>query len=267
MMQTVMRHFSAFVILAGMSAMAGMAKASTSDGRQVLTGAAASEMIRMTLAEQNLDGDPAIADERVFPDCEGSVTITPMFGGWNTIRLKCNAEKSWQFAIRTNLTTKAVPVPIREFKPNRAPDGPIQRMSTRSSAAVSDEIEVVALVRSVSKGDVITIDDVTTVPVPARNVSGAFFDIRNVIGRRMKSSLSARRPVQARHLFPDFMVEEGGEVVIFGSAGGISVDMLGFARENGQIGDWIKVENASSGKTIRAKVIGEKKVAVIAKKG
>ena len=53
MMQTVMRHFSAFVILAGMSAMAGMAKASTSDGRKVLTGAAASEMIRMTLAEQN----------------------------------------------------------------------------------------------------------------------------------------------------------------------------------------------------------------------
>ena len=56
------------------------------------------------------------------------------------------------------------------------------------------------------------------------------------------------------------MVEEVGEVVIFGSAGGISVDMLGFARENGQIGDWIKVENASSGKTIRAKVIGEKKL-------
>ena len=42
--------------------------------------------------------------------------------------------------------------------------------------------------------------------------------------------------------------------------------MLGFALENGQFGDWINVENASSGKTIRAKIIGEKKVAVMAKK-
>ena len=261
------RHLSRLIILAALLTMAGTAKASASDGAQVLTGAAAADMIRMTLAEQDLDGDPAIDKERVFPDCAGSVTITPMFGGWNTVRLKCDADKSWQFAIRTNLTTRAAPVPIREFRPNRKPDSPLQRMSARSSVAARDEIDVVALVRSVSKGDVITAEDVITVPVPARNVSGAFFDVRNVVGRRMKSSLSARRPIQARHLLPDFMVEEGGEVVIFGSAGGISVDMLGFARENGQIGDWIKVENASSGKTIRAKVIGEKKVAVIAKKG
>ena len=266
-MRNVSRHLSTFVSSAGLLALVGIAEASAPEATQVLTGAAASDMIRVTLAEQNLDGDPAIADERIFPDCDGNVTVTPMFGGWNTIRLKCEADKSWQFAIRTNLTTTVAPVPIREFKPNHKPDGPIQRMAVRASATITDEIEVVALLRSVSKGDVITAKDVITVPVPARNVSGAFFDIQNVIGRRMKSSLSARRPVQARHLFPDFMVEEGGEVMIFGSAGGISVDMLGYARENGQIGDWIKVENASSGKTIRAKVIGEKKVAVIAKKG
>ena len=266
-MSGVVRHMSACLMLAWLLVMPGGGVASTPSEKLSLTGEAASDLIRMTLAEQNLDGDPAIVDGRVFPDCDGKVTVNSMFGGWNTVRLKCEAKRGWQFAIRTNLTTRAALVPIREFKPNRKPDGPIQRLSTRSSGSVTDEIDVVALVRSVSKGDVITADDVMKVPVPARNVSGAFFDVRNVIGRRVKSSLSARKPVQARHLFPDFMVEEGGEVVIFGSAGGISVDMLGYAREDGQIGDWIKVENASSGKTIRAKVIGEKKVAVIAKKG
>ena len=44
----------------------------------------------------------------------------------------------------------------------------------------------------------------------------------------------------------------------------LRVDMVGFALENGQFGDWIQVQNASSGKTVMAEVIGEK-VAVIAK--
>ena len=55
-------------------------------------------------------------------------------------------------------------------------------------------------------------------------------------------------------------------MVITSSSGGVSINMVGYALENGQISDWIGVENASSGKTIRAKIIGEKKVTVIAKK-
>jgi flagella basal body P-ring formation protein FlgA len=102
--------------------------------------------------------------------------------------------------------------------------------------------------------------------MPARNVIGAFLEPAGIVGRRMKTSLSAHRPLMARHLHPDFLVEEGHEVLISSSAGGISVDMIGYALENGQIGEWIGVENANSGKTIRAKIVGEKKVMVIAKK-
>ena len=42
--------------------------------------------------------------------------------------------------------------------------------------------------------------------------------------------------------------------------------MVGIAFENGQFGEWIGVENVSSGKMVHGKIIGEKKVAVIAKK-
>ena len=70
----------------------------------------------------------------------------------------------------------------------------------------------------------------------------------------------------ARHLYPDYLVEKGSEVLISSYAGGISVDMIGYSLENGQLGEWIGIENASSGKTIRAKITGEKKVMVIAKK-
>ena len=82
----------------------------------------------------------------------------------------------------------------------------------------------------------------------------------------MKVKISAHQPLLARLLQPNYLVEEGNEVLITTSSSGISVDMVGFALENGQIGEWIGVENANSGKTIRAKVTGEKKVRVIAKK-
>jgi flagella basal body P-ring formation protein FlgA len=129
-----------------------------------------------------------------------------------------------------------------------------------------DEIEIVALAHSVSRNDVIADSDLVMVTMPARNALGAFFDPVDVVGRRMKTSLSAHKPLMARHLHPDFVVEEGQEVLISSSAGGISVNMIGYALENGQIGEWVGVENAGSRKTIRAKIIGEKKVRVIAKK-
>ena len=133
------------------------------------------------------------------------------------------------------------------------------------ATAVVDEIEVVALARSVSRNDMIGADDLVMVAVSERNALGAFFDPADVIGRRVKIGVGVNQPLMARHLHPDFLVEEGNEVLISSSAGGISVDMVGYALENGQIGEWIGVENASSGKMVRGKITGEKKVTVIAK--
>ena len=46
----------------------------------------------------------------------------------------------------------------------------------------------------------------------------------------------------------------------------VYVDVVGIALEDGQFGELIKVQNASSGQSVFAKVISEKKVAVVAKK-
>lgn len=237
-----------------------------------LTGAEVAGLITDLLAEVYLAGDPAVAPGRVFPACDGKVAIDPLFGGWNTVHVRCDVKGGWRFAIRTNLTTTPAPVPIADFKPSQRMKGPIASLARAQVPAqaatrpsLTDELNVVILTRSLARGDVIKPDDVELMPVPARNVSGVFFAPADVIGRRMKTKLSARRPLQTRHLMPSFMIEEDGEVMITSVAGGISVDMVGFALENGQFGDWIQVQNASSGKTVMAKVIGEKKVAVIAK--
>ena len=44
------------------------------------------------------------------------------------------------------------------------------------------------------------------------------------------------------------------------------ISILGFAQQNGQLGEWIVVKNITSGKTILGKIVDEKKVQVIAKK-
>ena len=233
-----------------------------------LDGAAVSKLIVARLADEGLEGMPAIAADRDFPACDSTPEIAPMFGGWNTVAVTCSSNANWRFAIRTNLSSRPAPVPVRNFRPGQAARGPIERAVTALTRQpdVIDEIEVVALARSVSRNDMIGAGDLTMVAVPARNSVGAFFDPADVAGRRAKSSLSAMKPVMARHLYPDYLVEEGNEVLISSSAGGIRVDMVGYALENGQIGEWIGVENASSGKTIRAKITGEKKVTVVAKK-
>ena len=247
----------------------GAAGASTIE----LYGSDISRLIVDKLASQGLNAAPSIKADRLFPPCDSKLEIEPMFGGWTTVAVRCATGSGWRFMIRTNLTSRPALVPIRDFKPGLGVNGPakgqaIELAVARSemATAVVDEIEVVALARSVSRNDMIAADDLLMVAISERNALGAFFDPADVIGRRVKIGVGVNQPLMARHLHPDYLVEEGNEVLISSYAGGISVDMVGYALDNGQFGEWIGVENASSGKRVHAKITGEKKVTVITKK-
>ena len=248
---------------------AGAAVASTTE----LDGSDISRLIVDKLASQGLNAVPSIKPDRFFPPCNSKPEIEPMFGGWTTVAVRCATGSGWRFMIRTNLTSRPALVPIRDFKPGLGVNGPakgqaIELAVARSemATAVVDEIEVVALARSVSRNDMIAADDLLMVVISERNALGAFFDPADVVGRRVKIGVGVNQPLMARHLHPDYLVEEGNEVLISSYAGGISVDMVGYALDNGQFGEWIGVENASSGKRVHAKITGEKKVTVITKK-
>ena len=248
---------------------AGAAGASTTE----LDGSDISRLIVEKLSSQGLNAVPSIKPDRLFPPCDSKPEIEPMFGGWTTVAVRCATGSGWRFMIRTNLTSRPALVPIRDFKPGLGVNGPakgqaIELAVARSemATAVVDEIEVVALARSVSRNDMIAADDLLMVAISERNALGAFFDPADVIGRRVKIGVGVNQPLMARHLHPDYLVEEGNEVLISSYAGGISVDMVGYALDNGQFGEWIGVENASSGKRVHAKITGEKKVTVITKK-
>ena len=248
----------AAIVLVTPGASVAAASATTFDGADV------SRLIIERLAKEGLQGTPSVKPNRIFPACDSAPEIEPMFGSWTTVAVRCKAEPGWRFSIRTNLSSRPAPVPIREFKQGkRVKTGlknsqAIERAVSRAGTpSIVDEIDVVALSRSMSRNDMISADDLVMVAVSERNAMGAFFNAADVIGRRVKIGVSMNQPLMARHLHPDYVVEEGSEVLISSSAGGISVDMVGYALENGQIGEWIGVENAS-GKTIMERSLAKK---------
>ena len=233
-----------------------------------LTGEQITSLILSRLSNEGLDGAPFLDAARVFPPCETTPDVNPMFGSWYTVAVSCGEGPKWRYAIRTNLKSRPKPVPVSDFRSQSLGDvePKFQSLNSETLPQVADLIEVVALKKSVLRDETIRANDVLLVAVPARNALGAFFNPIDVVGRRVKTAISARQPVMARNLQPLYLVKDDSEVLITSSASGIRIDMLGVALENGQFGDWINVRNISSGKTIKAKVVDEKKVRVTTKK-
>jgi flagella basal body P-ring formation protein FlgA len=235
-----------------------------------LTGDEVTVLITERLTAENLQAAPIISPNRIFPDCAGKVEILPMFGSWHTVNVACNSSSGWRFAIRANVSS-ATSARASDWRSGGSADSvSISRLvtgkDTTSKRDSATSVQVFALKRSVSKGDIITADDLLLVEVAGRNAIGMFKGDDDLVGRRLKSSLTAGKPVRTRHLEPDYMVVKDAEVIITSKAGVVNVDVVGIALEDGQFGEWIKVENASSGQSVFAKVISEKKVAVVAKK-
>ena len=126
-------------------------------------------------------------------------------------------------------------------------------------------MNILALGRSMSRGDVIMPRDIITISVPVNSASGVFFNPDDIVGRKLKASVTAKKPIQARHLKPKWLVEEDDQVVIQNQTGGISVDMVGIAMQNGQYGEWIKVQNVSSGIIVVGQIKNKKIISTNAK--
>ena len=235
-----------------------------------LSGDEVTALITERLAAENLLAAPVIASNRIFPDCAGKVEILPMFGGWHTVNVACSSRSGWRFAIRANVSN-GNSVRASDWRSGGDADsasisGLVASKKPTANHKSAASVQVVALSRSVRKGDIITGDDIALVKVAERNAIGAFKGDDDLVGRRLKSSLTAGTPLRTRHLEPDYMVFKDAEVIISSRAGVVNVDVVGIALENGQLGEWIKVQNAGSGQSVFAKVISEKKVAVVTKK-
>ena len=259
------------VVLFGL---AGIEQASASSQTPIL-GADINKLIDETMSAKGLTVSPRLSKSRKFRACQAGLSVEPMFGTWKTVKVSCNDEGGWAVMVRTNLKTEQKANAVSK----KSTDGSTGTTGTRVKAktllnAVAKAVKrqkqvemmnILALGRSMSRGDVIMPRDIITIAVPVNAASGVFFDPDDIIGRKLKTSVTARKPIQARHLKPKWLVEEDDEVVIQNQAGGISVDMVGLALENGQYGEWIKVQNVSSGIVVVGQIKNKKIISTNAK--
>ena len=55
----------------------------------LISGAQLKDHVRSVLMSRGLDSRPVISDTRRFRACEAPLQVTPMFGGYKTVRLTC----------------------------------------------------------------------------------------------------------------------------------------------------------------------------------
>jgi flagella basal body P-ring formation protein FlgA len=187
-----------------------------------------------------INGEILTSDKRAFFKCSEGLEFSPhVQNDWRTVRAKCNSE-NWQSILRT---TALAPTEVIETKKN---------MSASS--------KVVSIVNNMSKGQVISEDDLVLVSVPNQNVFAGFKKIDDLIGRKVMRNLAKGTILKARHVKFRLNVNKNDTVLVILGNNKLSITTYGIALTSGQKGDMITVENVKSKKIFKAIVLGEKKV-------
>lgn len=210
-----------------------------------LTGADLRKAVSDAAAEAGHAADAQVNPDKVFYPCAGEVRITPLFDNWQTVRFTCSAPIKWEIVLRTLVTAE---------------------LSKDLSGEGQDrDLMAVTLVRPLRGGERLSRDDVALQPVSRRSAFGTFRRIEDVVGRRLVQSIQTGGILRLRHLAQAWVVEEGAAVIMELTRGTVILAGPAVALESGQIGDVIRVRNPSSDTILRARVVDEKKVTVLAK--
>jgi flagella basal body P-ring formation protein FlgA len=128
-------------------------------------------------------------------------------------------------------------------------------------AAETTEVPVLAAPKSIN--DVITADDLVMQEFPAIRIKGDMIrDSKQIIGMAAKRQLSAGRPLRLIDLRREQLVQRGDLVTLTYRQESLEISANGKAMESGALDDTIRVTNATSNRTVDAKVVGPKQVEI-----
>ena len=234
-----------------------------------ISGAQMKQRINSFLAAQNLAGKPAISEARLFPACDSDVSVRPMFGGMKTVELFCPDPGGFKIAVRTNAVS-------------HGSRGPLTGDANRNTAKLMSLTELkdetfgedrpknagekyLAMARSVQKGQILSRDDVVLKVAKAKNRTGYFSKINDVVGRKVKKKLSVNQIILSRHLEIDWDIRKGQKIIIQSTSGPVVVVSSGISQGNAQVGELLQVQNQHSGKLVEGIVVSRKKIKVLTK--
>ncbi|MFQ5588122.1 MAG: flagellar basal body P-ring formation chaperone FlgA [Nitrospiria bacterium] len=125
------------------------------------------------------------------------------------------------------------------------------------SADVQQLREIVVAKRALRRLDVIGSSDVAYRTIRVRNARHLFeTNAEDVIGKRVTQSLRKGAPIRLNQLEETPLVRRGERVTVTLKSGGLQIVTAGEAKEDGHLGEMIKVVNLDSRKMIFAQVRG-----------
>jgi flagella basal body P-ring formation protein FlgA len=141
------------------------------------------------------------------------------------------------------------------------PGAPSARLRLSGTAIAT--AEAVSLTRSIARGEVIRMADLSLRRVPrAQIASDTLTNPDQVIGRAARNAIDAGRTLRASELMKPELVQRNENVTLVYQAPGITLAVRGKALDGGAEGDMIDVVNAQSNRTVRGTIVGPGQVAV-----
>ena len=132
--------------------------------------------------------------------------------------------------------------------------------------SVSGKLQAVADVvtarHNLRRGQIVSDADVAVTRLDISKLRDPLFSVDDVVGKRVARALRRGQVVQAKNLDIPPLIKKGNLVKIVASRGALLLTATGIARQDGRMGDVIKVTNASSHKTVLGKITGPDRVEV-----
>jgi len=138
---------------------------------------------------------------------------------------------------------------------------PVRRLLASGTINVPTKVVVAAM--PLSRDQIITRADVHLEERPLTQVpEGAMTDLQDAVGKRSRRGIGLGTPLQARLLEAPSVIKRGAVVTILAKTPVLSAVVQGQAKEDGAVGEQIRVVNLSSRKEVYGRVIDEHTVRV-----
>ena len=109
----------------------------------------------------------------------------------------------------------------------------------------------------IPKGTIISQRDIVLKRMRIKNAHMKRLNKEDIVGAVARQNISANRIIKEYMVVPNFPVKRNKNVKIVYNRGGIHIELLGLALENGKRGDIIRVKNLSSNKVLQCKVLSD----------
>ena len=246
--------------------------ANISEANNRITGQDLQEIIKQRAEVAGIDLEAIIAAEKVFYPCETELDVTPKNDSWKTVEVLCPLPYPWKLNIRTEINT-----PEQVAKPEIAPAHKVAENAKPKTALVKAEAappppqkkrtlySYIVLAEPVTKGTVLNENTAFDVKDYHYKVRGAFTDLDQLMGRKVKFSVQEGSPILARYLTKNYVVEKNTILDIIFSRAGVKISGKGVALSSGQLGETIIVSNVDTGVKLKVRIKNSHEAEIIAK--